>query len=434
MSSFDDVLPQTVALVEAAPFSPNLASVTVIRDLRGRVRLVLDFGTNPVPADWDVQRTNLANQLIAALGPYWGGQIWRVGVEVRQDRIYRALEQAVDTSRQPWNNVPSGLGGVLQWYKLERIFSKSAWMGRTLRPPWTLDEPTNPAIVSFYSFKGGVGRTTAVAAVALLLARAGRRVVVLDLDLEAPGIGSLLLGGITPPDNGIVDYLLEWQLLGQSPANLGLYVVNQNQAELIGEGQPIRVLVAGQLNSSFLDKIARLDFEGFVSQADNPLSALLEHIRQEYAPEYILLDVRSGLHDLGGLSLNGMSHMDVLFGLDTPQSWAGLGIVLPILGLAEERREVLLVHAMVMERLGPQANQRFRDQSFDLFRQAYYAEDEDMPDIADANAPYGLSMPHQEDLLNISDLSRVASTLTKSNGPYEKLARIIGSYLERETL
>ena len=43
-------------------------------------------------------------------------------------------------------------------------------------------------IVTFYSFKGGVGRSMALANVAALLSEWGRSVLVVDWDLEAPGI------------------------------------------------------------------------------------------------------------------------------------------------------------------------------------------------------------------------------------------------------
>ena len=43
MSAFDEALPKTVAAVIAAPFYPTLQGVTVIRDLKGRVRLLLEF-------------------------------------------------------------------------------------------------------------------------------------------------------------------------------------------------------------------------------------------------------------------------------------------------------------------------------------------------------------------------------------------------------
>jgi hypothetical protein len=43
-------------------------------------------------------------------------------------------------------------------------------------------------IVTFYSYKGGVGRSMALANVADLLARSGLRVLIVDFDLEAPGL------------------------------------------------------------------------------------------------------------------------------------------------------------------------------------------------------------------------------------------------------
>src|SRR6187549_974776 len=43
-------------------------------------------------------------------------------------------------------------------------------------------------IITFYSYKGGTGRSMAVANVAWMLALNGNRVLVIDWDLEAPGI------------------------------------------------------------------------------------------------------------------------------------------------------------------------------------------------------------------------------------------------------
>jgi MinD-like ATPase involved in chromosome partitioning or flagellar assembly len=42
-------------------------------------------------------------------------------------------------------------------------------------------------IITFYSFKGGVGRSMALANVAVLLANWGYKVLAVDFDLEAPG-------------------------------------------------------------------------------------------------------------------------------------------------------------------------------------------------------------------------------------------------------
>ena len=43
-------------------------------------------------------------------------------------------------------------------------------------------------VVTFYSFKGGAGRTMALTNVGLQLAMEGRRVLLVDMDLEAPGL------------------------------------------------------------------------------------------------------------------------------------------------------------------------------------------------------------------------------------------------------
>ena len=43
-------------------------------------------------------------------------------------------------------------------------------------------------ITTFYSFKGGVGRTMALVNAAVKLVQGGRRVLVVDFDLEAPGL------------------------------------------------------------------------------------------------------------------------------------------------------------------------------------------------------------------------------------------------------
>ncbi|HUU23744.1 MAG TPA: P-loop NTPase, partial [Phycisphaerae bacterium] len=49
-----------------------------------------------------------------------------------------------------------------------------------------------PYIFTFYSFKGGVGRSMAVLNVAYDLAGRGRNVLILDMDLEAPGLSGFM--------------------------------------------------------------------------------------------------------------------------------------------------------------------------------------------------------------------------------------------------
>src|SRR6201995_3331942 len=50
------------------------------------------------------------------------------------------------------------------------------------------ETPKVGTIVTFYSYKGGTGRTMALANVAWILASAGKRVLAADWDLESPGL------------------------------------------------------------------------------------------------------------------------------------------------------------------------------------------------------------------------------------------------------
>src|SRR5689334_22030602 len=65
--------------------------------------------------------------------------------------------------------------------------------------------------ITFYSVRGGVGRSTTLALTALDLARRGHRVAVVDFDLESPGLDILLTpegkGEPNRPVVGVVDFL-----------------------------------------------------------------------------------------------------------------------------------------------------------------------------------------------------------------------------------
>ena len=68
----------------------------------------------------------------------------------------------------------------------------SAAVSVTQQPVSDLPTPLG-TIITFYSWKGGVGRTMALANTAVQLARAGRSVLMIDWDLEAPGLDQYFL-------------------------------------------------------------------------------------------------------------------------------------------------------------------------------------------------------------------------------------------------
>ena len=67
-----------------------------------------------------------------------------------------------------------------------------------------------PFIVTFYSYKGGVGRSILAANVAALLARSGKTLL-WDLDIEAPGLHRVSdLASAQPNERGLFEWLLDW--------------------------------------------------------------------------------------------------------------------------------------------------------------------------------------------------------------------------------
>jgi cellulose biosynthesis protein BcsQ len=433
MSKFDDILNDIVQVVAVSPLAAKIESVTVLRDLLGKARLVIN-DRNLTKSERTSLRTQLQADLTMQLGVYWGNNVWFV--KDRDDKAYRSAQQAVENQRVVWT--PPGYAGTIQWFRLERRYSKSAWLQNQLQPPWLFDgtiQPEETAIVSFYSFKGGIGRTTALAAITLLLAQAGKSVCVLDLDLEAPGIGPFLAGDALPSD-GILDYLLESQLQ-TTPPDLDIYTT------LVRIGQtPVRVMGSGKLNVNYLEKLARLDFEHYAHQTPppvhHPLNSLLTHLRDTYHPDFILLDVRAGLHDIGGLSINGLSHLDVIFARNDSQSKAGLDTLLELFGRRVPGREIFLVHGQVPPSPnGPTFDQfsheGFRTHAFDLFGQFYYELDT-QPDIANEEAPYGIPVPFQPALQRISTLAELEPYIRDEQYGFIRLARMIGTYLAKETI
>ena len=73
-------------------------------------------------------------------------------------------------------------------------------------------------VVTFYSFKGGVGRSMAMMNCAAELAKRGRRILVVDFDLEAPGLETFDLPHSRRKKKGIVDYVTEYMTSNVAPS------------------------------------------------------------------------------------------------------------------------------------------------------------------------------------------------------------------------
>ncbi len=259
-----------------------------------------------------------------------------------------------------------------------------AWQSVRPVPMWPASEGC--PLVAFYSFKGGMGRTTALAAFALDRVRRDEHVVVVDLDLDAPGLGTVFAGDAQPP-YGVVDYLIERPILGDRASDL-LDHSSLVDLKTVRSSGSLRVFPAGRLDEHYLGKMARLDFEPSPVGQHHPLEDLLLRIRDQWKPDWILLDSRTGFSETAGMLLSGLAHFHVLVGVDSEQSWQGLGYAVRKLGADRVRRgcpqaEVLLVQGLVPVLKREQRDallEGFRERASDLFREGYFVADDEERD------------------------------------------------------
>lgn len=385
---------------------PNLESVTIIRDIYGKIRLFLEPKTDSPPRQTDIDK--LDKYLEQKLGSYYGKDIW---LPQGDKDGYKAL---ISEITNPNNRVESEWDDEaisLRLYVLERHIAKQTWTNQNSgNPPWKIqfvDQGHKPAVVTFFSFKGGVGRTTALVATALTLARNGHRVAIVDLDLEAPGLSTIFFKDKVE-NFGVIDYLLE-KKIQNSNWSLRNDILRINHPLLLGNlGEQIYLFTAGNVDNNYLEKLARLDFQNLVDhQLPETFKGMLKELESAVKPlDFILLDSRAGFHDIGGLALTDLSHAAVIFGRQSRQSWAGLTYVIRRLSrpLFEEREKfpVILVHAMALASLERRRNKElreFKEQAYTAFQENYYYEGENVPNPNDTNEPFSpIILPLKDEL------------------------------------
>lgn len=161
--------------------------------------------------------------------------------------------------------------------------------------------------LAFYSYKGGVGRSLLLANAARFLASLGKGVVALDLDFEAPGLHYKLghAGFRKWRGGGAVPYLVATAKEATAPPPLDVHMIEVPVPP--SSGGWLRLMPAGPAPEKAywaalkqLGEQIRFDDPG--GQGLMPLLDLHARLREELKPDYLLIDARTGVTELGGLA------------------------------------------------------------------------------------------------------------------------------------
>lgn len=377
--SFDESLPKFVDYVSGLIGPEKIAAGRFLRDANGRLAFC---AVEELPSACPIE---LPEQHILA-------------AYVRSPAIVDTDEFLNGNVRNDPNYVQYFINDI--WISLvDRRIVGSEW-SRLVEP----SEGSCPRFV-FASMKGGVGRSTAIAVVAAALAEKGKNVLVLDLDLEAPGIGSLLLSDKDAddrrPDFGLLDFLTELgvgnelsvrQCIGQSGLTQGNGLVDV--APVVGK-------IGMEHPENFLAKLGRALTEtvrddGTVLTVTDKVRWFISQAEQTYKYDAVLLDARAGLSELTAgpvLSLDGTVYLFGTFQPQTIQDYRLLFAHLAAIPIPEGKPSpwinLKMVHAKAV---GQDSRKQFQDNLLELFQEYLYEEQSGLVEFnfapGDEDAPH----------------------------------------------
>ncbi len=304
---FDDSLAALARVIAAELGGDVLHSGVALRDTAGRLAF---FTADPLELEV-VER--VSDSLRQQLGAY-----------ARDDRVLAGCD---DIGARRVLEDPSSVVVDANEHRIRLLDRRLVGADWLLAPA----EPSRPPPrFVFASIKGGVGRSTALAVAAAHLASKGQRVLVIDLDLEAPGLGPMLLNDRTLPEFGTLDALVENGLSGLDRSFLSDLIAPSALSDGHGRLDVMPALGRRALAhpSDVLAKIARayaedVNPDGRVMSFRGQVVDLIQRFSDPTQYDAILVDARAGLHESTAASFLGLGAEVLLFGLDEPQTFQG---------------------------------------------------------------------------------------------------------------
>lgn len=200
-------------------------------------------------------------------------------------------------------------------------------------------EPSKPCkIISFYSYKGGVGRTIALMQTANLLALEGKKVALIDLDIEAPSFNEIFSDSIQS-DKGLVNYLYN-KLYNLDKIEVSSIV---SKLQLNAKGD-VYIIPAGSINKKYVKmldalKEKRISENGYIEE-------LIDELYKNYDIDYVLIDSRTGINNWGALAIGEIADEVMLFAYPNEENVKGINLILDMI---QDRKKCTVVFSRIAD-------------------------------------------------------------------------------------
>ena len=286
----------------------------VICDLYGKVRIVLSDEHRDDSKYHDLTKT-ITDQLHEALGPH--------AYPSKDSLLYVPLGMFNEPGRAIYKIHPHA-----NVFFVERLVAGHSW--------WTVEKGTSwvgqAKRYVLYSVKGGVGRSTTAAVLAWHLTRSDERVMIVDLDLESPGLSSGLLAADDQPKFGIVDWFVE-DLVGQGDGVIEQMTATPSWSQDF-PGEVYVIPAHGRSPGEFLAKLGRTYLHTIDRESGkgvvwaSRLGRLLSRLEERYKPTIVLLESGRGLSDIAASAVTDFKASRVfLFATDSKSTWENYQIL-----------------------------------------------------------------------------------------------------------
>ncbi len=159
--------------------------------------------------------------------------------------------------------------------------------------------------------------------VAVELANQGKRVLIVDFDLEAPGLDTFDLGRPDEPTPGVVDFVRQYLDARKAP-DASAYLFESSGS--VDNGGRLWVMPSGSQDRGYAAKLASIDWNDLYEHHDGYL--LFEDLKLQWKaaiePDYVLLDSRTGYTDVGGICTRHLPDAVVVLFFPNDQNLRGL--------------------------------------------------------------------------------------------------------------